>query len=69
MFEAGTFSGSFATVALPTLGSGLSWDTSSLSSGIIRVLSVASTFAGWSAGYAFAPGTEAMTFDADSDGN
>ena len=37
LFKAGSYSGSFAATNLPTLGTGLTWDTTSLASGIIRV--------------------------------
>ncbi|MGC3956743.1 MAG: autotransporter-associated beta strand repeat-containing protein, partial [Verrucomicrobiota bacterium] len=35
LFQAGTISGSFSTISLPTLAAGLKWDTNSLVSGII----------------------------------
>ena len=37
LFKAGTYSGSFAATNLPTLGSGLTWDTTSLTNGTIKV--------------------------------
>jgi fibronectin-binding autotransporter adhesin len=43
LFSAGTYSGSFANIEPATPGSGLVWDTSSLSSGIIQVASAVST--------------------------
>ncbi len=39
IFQAGSFSGSFASQSLPALASGLSWDTSQLSSGKLIVAS------------------------------
>jgi hypothetical protein len=44
LFTAGTFSGWFSTVTLPTLASGLSWDTNTLrTSGILNVYSFTTT--------------------------
>ena len=42
LFDAATFTGSFATVSLPTLTAGLTWDTSGLySAGILSVTGTA----------------------------
>ena len=68
IFQAGTITGSFTTVNLPTLTSGLIWDTSNLSSGTIRVVPTAYTYSGWLTTKSFPAGTDGSTFDADGDG-
>ena len=68
LFEASSFSGSFASVSLPTLSSGLAWDTARLGAGIIAVVSAPSGYAPWAAAYAFPPGLSGPGADADRDG-
>lgn len=63
LFDAGTISGSFASISLPTLASGLLWNTTQLNNGIITVDSIAATFPGWAGGFTFPPGD-----DPDGDG-
>ena len=68
LFDAGTISGSFTSVSLPTLASGLLWNTSQLNNGIISVDSIAATYAGWAGGYGFPPGEADPSDDPDGDG-
>ena len=65
LFTAGTYSGSFASLNLPALGAGLTWDKSSLSvNGTLRVSHAAATpiFNPPAGGY---PGTLLVTISSD----
>ncbi len=69
LFDAGTLTGSFATVTLPTLAAGLQWNTTQLNTtGIITVDSIAATYPGWAAGYTFPSGQGNPGDDPDGDG-
>ncbi|MEO0054388.1 MAG: hypothetical protein RLZZ50_335, partial [Verrucomicrobiota bacterium] len=68
LFLAGSISGSFATLDLPPLAAGLRWNTSLLSSGLLRVENDPATYAGWSATQSFPAGTGGQTQDPDTDG-
>lgn len=68
LFQGASITGTFSTITLPPLNFGFMWDTSTLPSGIIRVLPVITTYPGWASGYAFPLGSEAATSDADDDG-
>jgi len=68
LFQATNFNGTFSSVSLPTLQSGLTWNTSGLTSGTIKVDSLATTYAGWSTGFSFPSGKGGPTQDADGDG-
>lgn len=59
---------SFASITLPPLPSGLRWNTSQLSTGIIAVEHDPNTFHGWSATYQFPPGEDTPGSDPDADG-
>jgi autotransporter-associated beta strand protein len=67
VLDATTASGSFSTITLPTLAAGLQWNTSGLSSGILSVEYIASTYAGWASQYTFADGKNAPTDNPDGD--
>jgi beta-glucanase (GH16 family) len=41
LFSAGTFSGNFSSFTLPTLGTGLAWNTNGLTNGVLSVISIA----------------------------
>ena len=47
LFTAGTYFGSFSSTNLPALGGGLSWDTSALGTGTLRVSSTAPEITSW----------------------
>lgn len=68
LFQAGGFTGKFSSVSLPALPSGLTWNTSALTGGTIKVDSLANTYAGWSTGFAFPSGKGGPAQDADGDG-
>lgn len=69
LFDAATLTGSFSSVSLPTLSSGLQWNTASLAtSGVITVDSIAATYPGWAAAYTFPPGESDPGDDPDGDG-
>ena len=68
LFLAGSISGSFAAYDLPPLAAGLRWNTSSLSSGVLRVETDPATYAGWAAIQSFPAGTGGQTQDPDFDG-
>ena len=68
LFQAGSLTGSFASVSLPTLGEGLQWNTSNLVNGALGVEYTASTYAGWASGYSLPVGEEASSADPDGDG-
>ena len=70
LFAAGSRSGAFQTLALPTLPSGLGWDGSTLAAdGTLRVVAVAvPDFAAWSAQQSLPAEASAATDDADGDG-
>ena len=68
LFDAGTLSGSFASVTLPTLTAGLQWNTTQLDTGILSVDSIAATYPGWAGGYTFPSGQGNPGDDPDGDG-
>lgn len=69
LFSAGSITGSFATVAFPSLGSGLVWDPAALgTSGTITVAVAPSGYGSWAAGYTFLSGQETVNSDPDADG-
>ena len=68
LFDAGTISGTFASVSLPTLAAGLQWNTTQINNGIITVDSIAATYPGWAGGYSFPPGLGDPGDDPDGDG-
>jgi autotransporter-associated beta strand protein len=47
LFQAGSFNGTFASTSLPVLVAGLSWNTASLSCGILSVVQTAPTNLAW----------------------
>ncbi len=69
LFTAGLRSGAFSAHALPTLASGLEWDTSTLATdGTLRVRQAPATgFDSWAEEQNLPP--EASAFDADADGD
>jgi hypothetical protein len=68
VFQFLSFSGSFASVTLPALGSGLVWDTSQLSvSGVIRILSPIEAWRQQYFGATSGTGNAADHFDFDND--
>lgn len=68
LVQAGSTTGEFSSVSLPTLLPGLSWDVSALATqGRVVVVSSEATYAGWSAARGLVAGQDG--FDADPDGD
>ncbi|GAA5117373.1 autotransporter-associated beta strand repeat-containing protein [Luteolibacter yonseiensis] len=65
LFQANTIAGSFSSVSLPALATGLTWNTSALTSGVIRI---DSDYSYWSASHPFGPGENGPASDPDADG-
>ena len=42
IFQAASYNGSFSSFSLPSLATGLAWDTSGLTNGVIKVIATAS---------------------------
>ena len=69
LWQAGSASGTFSAISLPTLDAGLRWNMSELdSAGLLTVEAVEASFTGWSGAQAFEPGTAAFDADPDADG-
>ncbi len=70
VFSAGTRAGAFSAYILPSLASGLGWDTATLAAdGTLRVVAVAvPDYASWAATQSLPSEASAATDDADGDG-
>jgi hypothetical protein len=68
LFDAGSSTINFEDLALPTLSSGLEWDTSAIDSGVLSVIDTAEGYMAWAEAYAFPPGMDGPTTDANQNG-
>lgn len=67
LFTAGSFAGSFTSTTLPTLPTGLQWNTANLPGGVLSVEFAPGTYGAWASGYSLASSNSSAA-DADSDG-